>query len=284
MNTKHTIGKLKFFFCLIPFVLYANGINATEPIYIGFQLDHNNYFSFSEQNTDFPMIAGYPALVSEFPGFGFNLVTGSHELHVGVGALRTLTSDNGSGMNLMLNRKSSYFERYTFDYAYYFPLFKWKSLSGQHALNAGVLYEDRYLFYDGRTSESTKDLNVYIGPRIKVNYRFFKSWGMNFVFDGRFYLPYMNKGHIVVRDPETLIVFESDYYAFYYQAVFCLNIIKTFDDGSFLEFGIRKSDIVGFANSRRIFYPDDLIHFKFDRTCQIYLSMNFELKSINDEK
>ena len=282
MKYGKSLGLSIILICLSPILSFSMNGQGDNPLYFGFELFNQSYTSFSEQRSTAPLIAGYPAIISNYSGFGFSFRSGSHDISLEISPSNILSSDNGSGRNLLLSPRKSFYSRYNLDYACYFPLFKSKRLRGQHALNTGILYEDRYLYFDGSIIESTIDINMYIGPRLKFKYHVSDSWTMNLIFDGRFYLPYLNKGRIIVNNRQGSTIYESDYFAFYYQTVLCMNVIKTLNDGNFLELGVKKNDLIGYANSQRLFYIDDLIHFKFDRLYQIYISMNFDFRSLHE--
>jgi hypothetical protein len=249
-----------------------------DGLMLGLNFNYQSYSSFSQQNLSYPMIAGYPALKASLFQMGFDLKAKAHEFQVSFGVPVFLTSRDGVGGNTLLLEEESRYSRFTFDYACHFPLFTKGRFSGQHAFSAGILYEDRLLYFYSQASESTRDVNMYIGPRLRLNMDLTDTWTLQFLFDGRFYLPYLNKGHLVDLDENAELVYESDYYAFYYQTIFNLNLTKRFSDGNGLEIGVDKNNIVGFANSRPIFYTDDLLHYKLDSLYKIYMKIYFNFR------
>jgi len=253
-------------------MLYATDIMRETSI--GLRVHYFNYTSYSEQRASMPMIAGYPVLKASAFDFGLDIKCKQHEIVFEYAAPVTMTSEGGNALSYENNSRYS---RFALDYAYHFDLFKRGRFSVQHAVNAGVLYEDRLMVYLRNSVESTQDINLYLGPRLRVNYGFSDTWTLRFNFDGRFYLPYLNIGTLETYNDLHELIYKSNYYAFYYQTVFDLSVIKEFSDGNRLEFGVRKNDLIGFANSRPLFYIDDLIHFKFDRLYHCYLSLDFNL-------
>ena len=256
-------------------MLYAT--NIMKETSVGLRVHYFNYTSYSEQRASMPMIAGYPVLRASALDFGLEFKYKRHEFVFEYSAPVSMRSDGGNSLSY---QNESQYTRYMLDYACHFDLFKWRRFSGKHAINAGLLYEDRTMIYLSNSYERTRDINFYIGPRFRVNYVPANTWIIQFNFDGRFYLPYLNKGVLDSYDHVGELIYSSEYYAFYYQSVFSFSLIKEFSDGNRFELGLRKNDLVGFANSRPLFYTDDLIHFKFDRLFQCYIALDFNLGGI----
>lgn len=275
ISTKRNIIKI-FIFMIIPAAIAFASEIKKEPL-LGIRVHYFNYTSYSQQKISMPMVAGYPVLKSSALDFGLNFISGQHEIVFEYAAPVKLTSEGGNSLSFDQN---SQYKRFSLDYACHFNLLQRGRFLVQHAVNTGVLYEDRLMVYLRNSSESTGDINFYLGPRIRVNYKFYDTWTLRFDFDGRFYLPYLNIGTLETHDEDQNPIYSSKYYAFYYQTVFGLSLIKEFSDGNIFEFGLQKNDLVGFANSRPLFKIDDLIHFKFDRLFQCYIALDFNLWGI----
>lgn len=222
------------------------------------------------------MIGAYPVLRSSAIDFGMDLQYQRHELIFEYSAPVPMRSEGGNSLSY---QNESLYSRYMLDYACHFDLFKWGRFSGKHAINAGLLYEDRTMIYLRNSYERTRDINLYIGPRFRVNYVPVDTWTVQFNFDGRFYLPYLNKGLLESYNNVQELIYVSNYFAFYYQSVFSLSLMKEFKDGNRFEFGLKKM-IWWALPTVGLFYTDDLIHFKFDRLFQCYIALDFNLWGI----
>ena len=242
---------------------------------LGINIRYLSYSSFSEQGTGFPLIAGYPVLNAFAPGLGLSFTSGRHEITAELAYPVKLISDDGTGMNYLLDTQESHYFCAQLDYACYFPFFERKRLKAEHALNVGVLYENRYLSYIYATSESTKDINLYLGSRLKFDLYLSNNWAIHFNFDARFYLPYLNYGELISFDIHNTPLYSTSYYAFYYQTIFGLSVSKEFEHNNILEVGVRKNDLVGYANSTPLFYMDDMVHFKLDRLFNFFAEYEF---------
>ena len=261
-------------FTLLVYVVSINASEFGKDTYFGIRLHYLSYSSYSEQNASMPMIAGFPVLRSSALDFGLDLKYKRHEVVFEYAAPVNMVSEGG---NTLSYENESRYSRFMLDYACHFELFKKGGFSGKHAINLGMLYEDRTMIYLRNSYERTRDINFYIGPRFRVDLDLSASWVLQFNFDGRFYLPYFNKGYLESYSDVQELIYESDYYAFYYQSVFSLSLLKEFSDGNCFELGIRKNNLIGYANSLPLFYIDDLIHFKFDRLYQCYIAFDFNL-------
>jgi hypothetical protein len=254
------------------------------PRTIGVSAQWQSYESFSQQMTGFPMRAGYPVLKTQSFSLGLTYQDTKNQLQADVSFPAAMTSDNGTGENLILNAEESHYLRAGLEYSHYFPLFRSGRFTGRHAFHAGILYEDRFLHYLSDRKESTQDLNAFIGPRLALHVDLPQQWEGFFCFDARFYPPFMNIGTLTDYSEINTPVFSTPYFAFYYQTVFHAGISRHFNERLALRIGVKRNDLVGFANSRLLFYPDDIVHFKLDRLYHAYIEMDFRLKGDKDEK
>lgn len=267
--------KVIFILLLMSTSLFA--VSGQMEKHVGFNFQSYSYASYSEQGSHFPLIAGNPRITTSIFAIGGTFHVSRHEFSADIFYPGKLSSDDGIGNNYLLNEISSTYFRSQLDYAFYMPLFKCGRINVNHALNMGLLYEDRVLTYSLGRSESTKDINMYLGPRIKLDVDFEQNWSIHLNFDARFYLPYLNYGKLISRNSSELLIYSTDYYAFYYQVVLGLQISKKINDKNTIHVGVHKNDLVGFANSRPLFYMDDMVHFKLDRLINLYLEYDIIL-------
>jgi len=244
-----------------------------------FSLEWQKYQSFSQQDNNFPMKAGYPAFVALHPTFrvGYHHFKGKsqHALQLRLSAPTCLDSENGSGDNLLLEKINSTYFRSGLDYRWSFPLFSFKRLQLRHAVLSGLLFEKRNLNYRSGANEKTVDINLYLGPGFALGYPLSSAWRLEGRFDARFYLPYFNYGKLKTGSIDGETIINTAYHGFYYQAIFRLGATYQTPQSGSMHFGIRKNDLVGFANRAPSFEVDDLVHFKLDRLLQLYLSYRF---------
>lgn len=264
----------------ILFILMIISLDAVE---LSPSLRVFNYRSYSQQLANMPMIAGYPVITTQsfLPGITLNI--GAHEIYAAWSIPAKLSSDDGTGQNFLLNEQGNSYTRVHLDYAWHFPLISKGQFSLFHALNMGLLYENRYMFYESLGYEWALDLNYYIGPRIKMAYALMKDLDLEFTFDGRFYLPYLNTGILRSRSGLHAITYESSYHGFYYNSLFELTVNKAFVNGNSIALKVKSEWLIGYANSRPLFRIDDLIHFKFDRLIHIGLEYGFVFGGQNEK-
>lgn len=238
-----------------------------------------NYRSFSQQKMDFPMKAGYPVLQSRIPAFGawYRLFSSKahHKMSMKATVPRQLLSNDGRGNNYLLQESGSSYFRLGLDYHLTYPLLDWKGLIVRHGLASGLLYENRDLMYLSGAREHTADINLYLGPGFYASYRLNSRLAFKGLFDGRFYLPWMNYGMLTAWNAEGKTVFAHRYRGFYYQALLRVGVSYRLQQQGVVEAGVMKNDLVGFANRKPAFQVDELVHHKLDRLLHFYFSYHF---------
>jgi hypothetical protein len=234
-----------------------------------------HYRSYSQQNNNMPMKAGYPVILSQTPvlGLGYH-IQGSqarHAITVDFGFPASLDSDNGGGQNQLLRDQMMSYYRMGLDYHLHWQLFRWKKLSLDHGLTSGLLYENRNLHYLSGSKERTQDVNFYLGPALQLQYDLGHPWIIEGTFDARFYLPHLNYGTLDAVNEEGMLSFTSKYHGFYYQTLFSLALTRGLENGSSLQLGVTRNDLVGFAGREPSFRVNEVVHFKLDRLFHFYL-------------
>jgi hypothetical protein len=278
-STKHSKYGLRVKVILVLLLISTSlfAVSGQMIKHVSFNIQSYSYASYSEQRSHFPLIAGNPRIISSILALGGKFHVGRHEFSVDLFYPGTLSADDGIGNNYLLNELSSIYFRSHIDYAFFMPLFSQGCVHAHHALHVGILYEDRVLTYLNGSNESTKDINMYLGPRIKLGVDLKQNWSIHLNFDARFYLPYLNYGTLTSTSSSGLLMYATEYYAFYYQTLLGIKISKKINDNNEIHVGICKNDLVGFANSKPLFYMDDMVHFKFDRLMNVYLEYDMIL-------
>jgi hypothetical protein len=233
------------------------------------------YHSYSQQKNDLPMKAGYPVLTAKAPtvGIGYKILKqeASHKINLTVNIPASLESDNGRGDNYLLLKDESNYFRCALNYRFNMPLWQWKQFEFKHAFLSGALYESRNITYISGSQEKTRDLNLYFGPGLQLLFNVTEMLDLEGVFDGRFYLPYFNYGKL----NNTRVDGTTEYRAFYYQTIFKIGLAYKIPNQGIIKLGIKKNDLVGFANRKAILHVENLVHFKLDRLFNFYLSYQF---------
>jgi hypothetical protein len=281
MKAEETMDPLRLIFLLL-FIMIPATVSAQKTKagtldgeHWSLSLEWLHYRSYSQQNNKIPMKAGYPVILSQTPvlGLGYR-VYGSkarHTLDLNFGIPATLDSDNGGGQNLLLRDRMMSYYRIGLDYHLHWHLLRWKKFSLDHGLTSGLLYEKRNLHYLAGSREKTQDMNFYLGPALHLQYDLGNPWTIGGTFDARFYLPYFNYGTLDAIDEEGMLSFTSEYHGFYYQTLFTLALTRGLDNGSFLQLGVTKNDLVGFAGREPSFRVNEVVHFKLDRLFHFYI-------------
>ena len=238
-----------------------------------------SYHSFSQQKPTTPVQAGYPVI--EAQSFALGISRGiqnpkaHHNFMLTISIPSSLDADNGRGQNHLLDQNNHTYFRSGLDYNLTFPFFSMGALQVYQGLTSGLLYENRVLHYTSGALEKTADMNLYIGPGLKLQYGLSSEWKLNGTFDGRFYLPYTNYGELHAFDSEGDKVFSSAYSGFYYQTLFELGVSRNLPVDGMLQIGIVKNDLIGFAGREPTFYVNDVVHFKLDRIFHYYIRYHF---------
>jgi hypothetical protein len=280
-----TVRTLLFFLlCLLPLTfLHAqdtipgndNGPDAAVPreYFLGFNVRYYPYQSFSQTKPSIPMKGGYPSFLADVVAFELQgELTGGrleHYFQATYSLPSDVTSDNGFGSNVLLRPRSSEFSRFQFLYFFRLPLFSWGQLDASHGLSATVLYESRELTFTSGIRESQWDVNPGLGPNLSFT---LPLGGMvDFVGQGHFlfYIPYMSYGEWESQAPNQEAVF-SRYYSFIYAAHWDLQFRVNPGRPFQLQLGYRKTDQVGFGNSRPSFSLDEMVTYKLERFHEFY--------------
>lgn len=242
-----------------------------------------NYQSFSQQKTSMRMKAAYPSYVSKILAFNstykIEKAKSIQEINFSLSLPSSIDSDDGSGTNYLLDKKQSRYFRSELNYRKSFSLLKWNRFNIKHAFISGLLYESRNLHFLSNSVEKTKDINLYIGPALQMQYDLSESFALKAYFDASFYLPYLNYGVLEAADASDNTFFTSVYRAFYYETIFKMELAYLLPNLNSIILGIAKDDLVGFANRKPLFYIDDVVHFKFDRLYHFSLKYQFYSKN-----
>jgi len=262
---------------LIPLAASAQEVSSESPDENcwSLSLEWLDYRSYSQQNNDFPMKAGYPVIRTQTTvlGLGYHIfgAQARHTIGLDFGFPASLDSDNGGGENHLLRDQMMSYYRMGLDYHLHWQLFRWEKLSMDHGMTSGLLYENRNLHYLSGSKERTEDVNFYLGPALQLQYQLHDQWILEGAFDARFYVPYVNYGTLDAINDEGMLSFTSEYHGFYYQTLFSLAVSRKMLNGSSIQLGVVKNDVVGFAGREPSFRVKEVVHFKLDRLLHFYL-------------
>lgn len=241
-------------------------------IHIGLRLAWIGYASWSQQKNDMRMRRGFPVLLGQFPALGARVVlaTGSaqHEILAECGIPGSLTSDNGTGRNLLLDEAESGYFRAGVDYRLHWPLLSWHSLQLRHGMTAGLRYEYRDLVYASGMSERSRDAGISLGPALDLALPIDAQWSVRLGFDAHFHLPWLNYGKLSKRDAEGRRHYEASYRAFYYQTL----LMFTVRHGRYAV-QLRRDDLLGFAGRKADFDMEGMVHHKIDRLYSVHVEV-----------
>jgi hypothetical protein len=226
-----------------------------------------------------PMKMGYPVIKSVMPflnaGFNWKNEKKAHYLETNFTCSNTLKTDNGLGNNYILKKDNSRFLKADLKYGFYASIFRLDKYGIEIGPVIGLEYQQRLLDYKSGVELLTSDINFIIGPDLLLYYDDGKNTRLGFSFISLFYIPYLNKGHLERKYSDGQLINESAYRAFYYRTLFKLAVTRRISEAGSISLGLEKDDTVGFANSDPIFYIDDLVHFRLNRTYRAYLRYYF---------
>ncbi len=245
----------------------------------GFSIGYTNYRAFSQQKPEIKMHTGYPVIIGNMPAvsfhYGFSSGKKLHRFQWEIAKPFGLTSDNGTGRNLLLTENESNYFRSSLNYHLTWPLFNRPWLKLRHGLASGLLFESRNIKYQSGSSEKTSDINLWFGPSVQVTIpvnNTLSFWGN---IDGRFHLPWLNYGKLKMYDENETPVHENNYFAFYYQAVFKAGASYKLSGSKVISLGAEKNDIAGYAGPNRSFSAEGMNHYKLDRLLGFFLRVDF---------
>jgi hypothetical protein len=224
-----------------------------------------NYHSFSQQKISMPMRIGFPLYFSNTAMIEVEWhrqdENAGHRLSITTTLPSSVSSDNGTGRNEILDVSSSSYFRAGTEYQLQLPLLRWRDLARlQHGFTSGIIHESRELRYQSATSEQSVDINLYIGPAVYIDCAITTDISLRFHFAGRFYLPYLNYGHLTQRDAGADAFMKSSYHGFYYQSVLAL-------EASWRNYRLKltRGSMAGYATSEMGFGTEGIVHHKLDR-------------------
>lgn len=253
----------------------AEAQDTTKKWYAGLGMDVYN--AFSQQKNSMPMKMGYPVFESVMPELSAGFMWEDQKLHHVKLEIRysgSLQADDGLGQNYILQSKASSFFNTRLNYGFYGLL--WDPGPFQIDLGpvGGLEYQRRMLTYKSGIQERSADVNLFVGPQTRLFYETGKI-GIEAYFASMFYIPYLNLGSMKKWDPAGELITESDYFAFYYRTVFGLSAGYSLNNADRLGLGVELDDVVGFANRKRLFYIDDLVHFRLNKSYRIFIRYYF---------
>ncbi|MCF8233187.1 MAG: hypothetical protein K9G67_04480 [Bacteroidales bacterium] len=264
---------------LILFAVLLSGLaeaqNTTKKWYAGVGIDVYN--AYSQQKNSMPMKMGYPTFKSVMPELSAGFIWEDQKLHevkLEIMYSGVLQADDGLGENYILQSKASSFFNTRLNYGFYGLL--WHPGPFQIDLGpvGGLEYQRRMLTYKSGIQERSADVNLFVGPQTRL---FYETGRISFevYFASMFYLPFSNFGKLKKWNAEGELITESNYYAFYYRTVFGLSAGYSLNNADRIGLGVEMDDVVGFANRERIFYIDDLVHFRLNKSYRIVIRYYF---------
>ena len=259
--------------------LFAQSSEEISPKGLAVSSEVWSYNSYSQQKMGYPLKAGYPVIQAQ--GVAINIIynlkqgTKVHSFSLKTTAPSGLSSNNGTGQNLLLTNNRPSYHKSALGYKLWLNLFELGKFKANHSISTGLLYEYRKLTYISGKSEVTSDINLYLGPNFEIKYIINQQWQLIVEFDAHFYLPYFNFGYLRMFSEAEEQIFSSVYRAFYYQTNFLLGAKYQLNKQMGIRIAFSKDDLVGFANRTPSFKVNDIIHYKFDRVFTLSVGVEF---------
>jgi len=241
---------------------------------------YSPYRSYSQVSRDFPMVAGYPAFCADLVSLEGTLVlAGGRLTHLIRGAVvppASVSSDDGTGQNYLLEPSLSRLSRAAISYGFEHRLFSLGAVDFLQGPLLGLLYEGRSLRYLSGQGESRRDLNVGIGPALALEAALGSGFALRSGFTGIFYLPYTSFGRLESVNEEGQSQ-SASYRPFTYAAVFELLLSWRPRSGGCIALGARKHDQIGFGGREPAFVPRDILASRMDSLHEIFLRVSLDL-------
>ncbi len=229
------------------------------------------YNSYSQLTLQVPMKIGYPAFraLSIFIEIGasFSLLKADNSISFFFTS-SGLSSDDGLEKNLVLTDQSSLLQTSLTDHLLW-QLFDWKGFRGSAGGASELQFHYRKLVYPSSMKERTIDFDLGLGPDLMLQYQK-QQMEIGTSVTSLFYLPYFNYGNLKKQSGNQIISYSS-YYAFYYRTLIDFHLGYSISRNKKVTLGITQDNIVGFADRKRKFFNEDLIHYRLDRTYRLYL-------------
>ncbi len=255
--------------------------DGNRPAYsVGASLRHAHYRSYSQLKSSVPMSIGYPIFHSRGTLLGISLHReGSgldHHLSLTTAWFPSLSSDNGTGDNYLLDPKASHQRRISLLYHFSSRLLSWNRFSLYHGLAASLLYDTRKTTYQSGFVRNTRDLNPGVGGTLQLDINLFPALDLQADMTALFYIPHLNIGELSgTQAGDTR--YSDRYHSFTYQARYGLALIWTLRSGQSILLGIHKKEWLGFGNRSPSFTTGDLITFKLDHQLQYTIGYRHHL-------
>jgi hypothetical protein len=215
------------------------------------------------------MSAGYPVFITQTPGFSAGFFkTGRkrmHELSLSALLPSQISSDNGTGINYIINEKTSLYSRSSLNYDLWMHLIRRERFSTYYGISTGLLHEFRRLSYKSGVIENANDISLYLGPELKVNYCPLPRCITEGIFNARFHIPWLNYGVKNKTCPEESDSYTSHYRSLIYETIFTLKAGYRISRKYSISLVYMKQDLVGYGSHTASFHSRSVIHYKLDR-------------------
>lgn len=239
----------------------------------------NFYQAFSQKKNSMVMKMGYPVFKgTAFKAGGKIIWSGQkirHHLRLDIIYLPTMNSDDGLGNNFLLQKNQSNLTSILLEHQMERALFSYQSFDMSIAPLAGLDFQHRNITYMSKSREQTTDFNFFFGIRTAPHLHINKALSIQAGFDSFFYLPYLNTGILKKWDSQKNRVEKSTYRAFYYRTRLHASLRYKMNNGKCIRLGYRIEKTVGFANSKPLFYIEDLVHHRMDRYNKFFVEYEF---------
>lgn len=239
----------------------------------------NFYHAFSQKKNSMVMKMGYPVFKGNPIQLGGKISwvgkKSRHFLNLNILHLPSMISDDGLGNNFLLQKSKSQLTGVLVEHQMERTLFSYQSLDLDYAPLAGLEFQLRNVTYNSNSREQTRDINLFLGIRTVPKFHLNKTLTLQAGFDSFFYLPYLNTGKLKKWNGEEKLVERTTYHAFYYRTRLHVSVKYKANNGKTLRLGYRNGKTVGFANSKPLFYIEELVHHRMDRYHNFFIEYEF---------
>jgi hypothetical protein len=275
---KH-INKYLIIISLVGFSFSLSAQGKKDDIRFHISTGLNFYQAFSQKKNSMVMKMGYPVLRGNSFQIGGKISWSGkksrHHLNLNISHLPTMTSDDGLGNNFLLQKAQSNLTGIILEHRMERTLFSYQSFDLDFAPLAGLDFQLRNVTYTSDSREQTTDINIFMGLRTVPKFHINKTLSLQAGFDSFFYLPYLNTGTLKKWDRKDNLVEKTSYYAFYYRTRFHASVKYKANNDKTFRLGYRNNKTVGFANSKPLFYIEELVHHRMDRYHNFFIEYEF---------
>ena len=243
---------------------------------VSLNIKNLTYSSYSTIKPSFPFIIGYPSFNSNSIGldlgYAFSTKKLNHNFSFNAILPSSIKSDNGTGINFLINSPASTYSRIEARYNFFDDLYNLYNIHLKYGFTSSVLYENRKLVFLSDDITRQSDINFGIGPVLGMEVPLWKV--LKVKAEGHFliFLPYTCYGIHTFENAESEIRKDS-YYPISYKSLWHLFLEGEVTSFLSLNAGYRRTNQIGYGNSKNSILLNEIVTSKMDRLNEAFIGI-----------